>query len=144
MMAWNFSVPNFYSYANASTENKQLTLASQKRLGDSVNSVHLGRICCIWPLPHVVTGLQHFLLKTVHTSTRLSVVHSYSQQLLPNNDILTFGKVRASWAKVGKDTGAYETNTSRGRLDISAGNGVGNSWSWVEINLRLQNQLSCV
>ena len=28
-----------------------------------------------------------------------------------NNDILTFGKIRASWARVGKDTNPYVTNT---------------------------------
>lgn len=32
-------------------------------------------------------------------------------QLLPMNNILSFGKVRASWAQVGKDANAYATNT---------------------------------
>ncbi|MDR0541162.1 MAG: SusC/RagA family TonB-linked outer membrane protein [Dysgonamonadaceae bacterium] len=38
-----------------------------------------------------------------------SVVFS---ELLPKNDILSFGKVRASWAKVGKATDPYVTNTT--------------------------------
>src|SRR5215471_10480678 len=32
-------------------------------------------------------------------------------QLLPRNSILSYGKVRASWARVGKDANAYATNT---------------------------------
>jgi TonB-linked SusC/RagA family outer membrane protein len=32
-------------------------------------------------------------------------------QILPENDILTFGKVRASWAQVGKDANPYATVT---------------------------------
>ncbi|MGZ3850012.1 MAG: SusC/RagA family TonB-linked outer membrane protein [Flavisolibacter sp.] len=32
-------------------------------------------------------------------------------QLLAKNDILSFGKLRASWARVGKDANAYATNT---------------------------------
>lgn len=31
-------------------------------------------------------------------------------ELMPKNDILSFGKVRASWAQVGKDADAYATN----------------------------------
>ena len=32
-------------------------------------------------------------------------------ELLPKNNVLTFGKLRASWAEVGKDASAYATNT---------------------------------
>ncbi|MDR2563861.1 MAG: SusC/RagA family TonB-linked outer membrane protein [Prevotellaceae bacterium] len=33
-------------------------------------------------------------------------------EVLPKNDILSFGKLRASWAKVGKDADPYVTNSS--------------------------------
>ena len=33
-------------------------------------------------------------------------------EFMPKNDIVTFGKVRASWARVGKDATPYVTNTS--------------------------------
>ncbi len=32
-------------------------------------------------------------------------------ELLPKNNVLTFGKIRASWASVGKDANPYATNT---------------------------------
>lgn len=48
-----------------------------------------------------------------------------------SKDILNFGKIRVSWAKVGKDTGAYETNTSLWPVGTYIGGkvGVGNSWT---------------
>lgn len=57
-------------------------------------------------------------------------------QLLPRNTILSFGKVRASWARVGKDANAYATNTYE-NPPISIGNftGVGNQWAAGNPNL---------
>jgi TonB-linked SusC/RagA family outer membrane protein len=54
-------------------------------------------------------------------------------QLLPHNNILSFGKLRASWARVGKDANAYATNTYENPpVTILAGNGsyvgIGNQW----------------
>lgn len=54
-------------------------------------------------------------------------------QLLPQNNILSFGKLRASWARVGKDANAYATNTYENPpVTILAGNGsyvgIGNQW----------------
>jgi hypothetical protein len=53
--------------------------------------------------------------------------------LLPKNNILSFGKLRASWARVGKDANAYATNTYENPpVTILAGNGsyvgIGNQW----------------
>lgn len=52
-------------------------------------------------------------------------------ELLPKNDILSFGKLRASWAQVGKDTDAYATNTYLWSPQIVSGQfvGTGNSWT---------------
>ena len=133
MMAWNFSVPNFYSYANASTENKQFShSASQKRLVGV-----FGEFRASWKnlLYLTVTGRNDWT-STLPIENRSYFYPSVSgsfvfTELLPKNDILTFGKVRASWAKVGKDTGAYETNTSLWPVGTYLGGkvGVGNSWS---------------
>lgn len=50
-------------------------------------------------------------------------------QLLPASNILTFGKLRASWARVGKDANPYATNTYE-NPPITIGNfmGVGNQY----------------
>jgi ferric enterobactin receptor len=61
-------------------------------------------------------------------------------QLLPRNSILSFGKLRASWARVGKDANAYATNTYENPpVTILAGNGsfvgIGNQWQGGNPNL---------
>ncbi|MFZ2286668.1 MAG: SusC/RagA family TonB-linked outer membrane protein, partial [Bacteroidales bacterium] len=52
-------------------------------------------------------------------------------ELLPKNNILSFGKLRASWAQVGKDTDAYATNTYLWAPQVVSGHfvGTGNSWT---------------
>ena len=51
-------------------------------------------------------------------------------ELLPKNDILSFGKVRASWAQVGKDADPYATLTYLESPIIYGGyTGVGNVWT---------------
>ena len=50
-------------------------------------------------------------------------------ELLNKNSVLSFGKIRASWAQVGKDTAPYVTNTYLWPLKTFAiGNGTGNNW----------------
>jgi TonB-linked SusC/RagA family outer membrane protein len=51
-------------------------------------------------------------------------------QLLSPSKILSFGKVRASWARVGKDANPYATNTyENGPISINNFIGVGNQWA---------------
>jgi ferric enterobactin receptor len=51
-------------------------------------------------------------------------------QLLPRNTILSFGKVRASWAQVGKDANPYATLTyGNSPITIGAFNGIGNQYT---------------
>jgi TonB-linked SusC/RagA family outer membrane protein len=65
-------------------------------------------------------------------------------ELLPKNDILSFGKLRASWAQVGKDTDAYATNTYLWAPQVVSGPfiGTGNSWTGGSPNLVPEIQTS--
>ena len=55
-------------------------------------------------------------------------------ELLPKNTILSFGKIRASWAQVGKDTSPYVTNTSLWDFQNFLGDLVGTSNGWLRGN----------
>ena len=50
-------------------------------------------------------------------------------ELLPKNDILTYGKIRSSWASVGKDTNPYVTNTYLFGPELTIGGGFRNNWT---------------
>ncbi|MFA7182788.1 MAG: SusC/RagA family TonB-linked outer membrane protein [Bacteroidales bacterium] len=52
-------------------------------------------------------------------------------EVMPKNDILSFGKIRASWAQVGKDASSYATNTYMwSPAAVSDGFiGIGNNWT---------------
>lgn len=65
-------------------------------------------------------------------------------ELLPKNDILSFGKIRASWAQVGKDADAYATNTYLWAPQVVSAQfvGVGNSWTGGSPNLVPEIQTS--
>ena len=51
-------------------------------------------------------------------------------ELIPKNDILSFGKIRVSWAQVGKDADPYATNTYLWGPKTVSGEFVGNGNSW--------------
>ena len=76
-----------------------------------------------------------------YPSVSLSFVFT---ELLPKNDILSFGKIRASWAQVGKDADAYATNTYLWAPQIVSGDfvGTGNSWTGGSPNLLPEIQTS--
>ena len=137
MMAWNFSVPEFFSYANTTKDNQQFSHgASQKRLVGVY-----GELTASWKnmLYLTVTGRNDWT-STLPIENRSYFYPSFSGSFvftqplidagLINEDVFSFGKLRASWARVGKDTGAYETNTSLWPVGtyLEGMIGVGNSW----------------
>ncbi|HQB23842.1 MAG TPA: TonB-dependent receptor, partial [Bacteroidales bacterium] len=136
-MAYNFSVPDFFSYANATTDNKSFEHgASQKRL---VGVFGEFRVSWKNTLFLTVTGRNDWTSTLpienrsyFYPSVSGSVVFTEPLQKagILSNDIFNFGKIRVSWAKVGKDTGAYETNTALWPVGTYLGGkvGVGNSW----------------
>ena len=138
MMAYNFSVPNFFSYANATDNNKDFSHgASQKRLAGVFGEVRASWNNTVFL---TVTGRNDWT-STLPKENRSYFYPSVSGSvvfteplvkagILDNDSAITFGKIRASWAEVGKDTGAYETNTALWPVGTYLGGaiGVGNNW----------------
>jgi hypothetical protein len=63
-------------------------------------------------------------------------------ELLPKNDILSFGKVRASWAKVGKATTPYVTNSTLWGSQDFIGGHTGTSTFWFRGNPYLRPEMT--
>ena len=137
-MAWNFEVPDFFSYSNATSNNRNFAHSSTlKRLVgvfgeirvDWKNTIFLsatGRNDWTSTLPK---ENRSYFYPSV--SGAIVFTQFLQDQGWMNDDILTFGKLRASWAKVGKDTGAYETNTQLWPVGtyLLGKTGVGATWT---------------
>ncbi len=127
-----FEVPGTISFDNILKENKEASdRISHKRLVGVY-----GEVRASWKnmLYLTVTGRNDWT-STLPTDNRSYFYPSVSgsfvfTELLPENNVLTFGKVRGSWAEVGKDTDPYTTNTSMWSIQVINGNfiGIGNSW----------------
>jgi ferric enterobactin receptor len=129
---YNFVTAGIYSFENISADNKfQQSLHSRKRLmglysefrASYKNFAYItftGRNDWTSTLP--VDNRSYF-----YPSVSGSFVFS---ELIPQNNILSFGKIRASWAQVGKDTEPYYTSTTLwSPRTFLAGVGLGNSWT---------------
>jgi TonB-linked SusC/RagA family outer membrane protein len=133
-MAWNFIADNFYAFDNATNDNRNFqNYKSNKRLvgvfgefrADWHNTVFL-----------TVTGRNDWT-STLPKDNRsyfypsVSGAFAFTEIMKDKPDWLTFGKLRASWAKVGKDTDPYQIYTSLWPAGTFLGglSGVGNSWS---------------
>ena len=133
LRAYNFSTPGFFSYETAPDDYKAFVHnSSEKRLvsvfgefrGDWKNTVFL-----------TVTGRNDWT-STLPVENRSYFYPSFSgavvfTEFLPELDWLSFGKIRASWAEVGKDTNPYETNTYLWPVGtyLNGVVGLGNSWT---------------
>lgn len=136
-MAWNFQVPDFYSFDNALDNNRKFSNhKSRKRLvgvfgefrADWRNTVFFTATARNdWSSTLPVENRSYF-----YPSFSGAVVFSQflQDQGVIDNDIFSFGKIRASWAKVGKDTNPYVTNTYLWSVGTYLGDipGVGIYW----------------
>ena len=63
-------------------------------------------------------------------------------ELLPKNNVLSFGKLRASWARVGKDADPYSLGYYMWPVATLNGDkyGMGNSWTGGSVNLKPEIQ----
>ena len=145
LWGYNFVVPGTISFNNIATTNKFFTDATTRRrlvgiYGEA--GVSYKSIAYL-----TVTG------RNDQSSTLAIQNNSYFYpsvsgsfvftELLPGNNILSFGKVRGSWARVGKDGNAYATNTYENpSISIGSFTGVGNQYYAGNPNLKPEIQNS--
>lgn len=138
LMSYDLQVPNFYSYDNTPADNQQFsTYNSRKRLVGVYGEFRADWKSTVFL---TVTGRNDWT-STLPVDNRSYFYPSVSGSVIFTNfmenvdfvreGILSYGKLRASWAKVGKDTGAYETNTALWSVGTYLGGltGLGNSWT---------------
>jgi TonB-linked SusC/RagA family outer membrane protein len=110
---YNFVTAGTISFNNIGTENKFFTDATgNKRLVGAYGEVGVSYKSIAFL---TATGRNDWS-STLPLENRSYFYPSLSgslvfTELLPQNDILSFGKFRASWAQVGKDANPYATNT---------------------------------
>lgn len=130
---YDFVTPGTISFNNILQENKFFSDGtSQKRLVGVY-----GEVRASWKniLYLTVTGRNDWS-STLPIDNRSYFYPSVSgsfvfTELMDNNDILTFGKIRGSWAQVGKDADPYTTNTYMWETVVVNGafSGTGNQWT---------------
>ncbi|RYF86471.1 MAG: SusC/RagA family TonB-linked outer membrane protein [Chitinophagaceae bacterium] len=129
---YGFKTPGTISFNNIDNANKFLTDATiKRRLIGAYGEIGVS----YKDLVYLTATARNDWSSTLPQANRSYYYPSISgsfifTQLLPRNSILSFGKLRASWARVGKDADAYATNTYV-NPPISIGNftGVGNQWA---------------
>ncbi len=134
-MAWNFQVPDFFSFDNALKDDRDFSpYKSRKRLVGVFGEFRVDWRNAIFL---TVTGRNDWS-STLPKENRSYFYPSVSGAIVftelmgdSRPDWLTFGKVRASWARVGKDTSPYVTNTYLWPVGtyLNGMTGVGNTWT---------------
>lgn len=145
--AWNFIVPGFYTVTNVA--NTDLAIAQSKTEKRLVGVYGEFRASYKNMLYATVTGRNDWT-STLPINNRSYFYPSVSgsfvfTELLPKNNILSFGKVRASWARVGKDASPYVTNTYVNSPEFTLydnGSGLGIRDSWTRGNPYLKPEIT--
>jgi len=132
MHGYKFITPGFFSFGNINDSDKfAQTTFSQRRLMGIFGEFRAAYKSIAYL---TVTGRNDWTSTLpqedwsyFYPSVGGSLVFS---ELIPKNDVLSFAKVRGSWARVGKDTSPYATSTTLWAPRVFlAGTGVGNSWT---------------
>ncbi|MFT3934051.1 MAG: SusC/RagA family TonB-linked outer membrane protein [Chitinophagaceae bacterium] len=128
---YTFVVPGTISFNNIATTNKFFTDATvRKRLVGAYGEFGLS----YKSIAYLTATARNDWSSTLPVANQSYFYPSISgsfvfTELLPRNNILSFGKVRASWARVGKDANAYATNTYvNPPISIGSFTGVGNQY----------------
>ncbi|MDR2692151.1 MAG: SusC/RagA family TonB-linked outer membrane protein, partial [Dysgonamonadaceae bacterium] len=145
--AWNFIIPGFYAVTNVAKEDLSISQSkTQKRLVGAY-----GEFRASWKniFYLTLTGRNDWT-STLPVNNRSYFYPSVSgsflfTELLPESDVLSFGKIRASHAKVGKDAAAYVTNTYVNSPEYTTydnGNGLGIRDEWTRGNPYLAPEIT--
>ncbi|MCD8079108.1 MAG: SusC/RagA family TonB-linked outer membrane protein, partial [Bacteroides sp.] len=136
---YKFEVPDFASFENIDDSRKFFeSYSSRKRLMGVYGEFR----AAYKSLAYITVTGRNDWTSTLPTSNRSYFYPSVSgslvfSELLPENQILSFGKIRASWARVGKDTDAYALETALwSPRSFLSGVGTGNSWTKGNPNLK--------
>lgn len=131
-MGYNFVIDNFYSFGNILDTNKKFDqVYSRNRMVGLYGEYRMSYNSMLYL---TFTGRNDWT-STLPIDNRSYFYPSVSgsfvfTELLPKNTVLTFGKLRASWAKVGKDTNPYLTYTALWKpRTFLGGTGVSNNWT---------------
>ncbi|NLA15147.1 MAG: SusC/RagA family TonB-linked outer membrane protein [Bacteroidales bacterium] len=130
---YNFVSAGTISFANIANENKFFTENTMRKRLIGV----FGEFRASWKdIAYLTVTGRNDWSSTLPIENRSYFYPSVSgsfvfSELIPKNDILSFGKIRASWAQVGKDASAYATNTYMWPpAAVSEGFiGIGNNWT---------------
>ncbi|WP_212003282.1 SusC/RagA family TonB-linked outer membrane protein [Chitinophaga sp. HK235] len=142
--AENFLLPDFYALNNADRKNQYISQAvSRKRLAGFYGDLRLSYRNIFYLS---VTG-RNDISSTLPVQNRSFFYSSYSgsfvfTELLPKSDILSFGKIRASRAQVGKDASPYLTQTYLEAPQLTIGGGFRNGVSRGNPNLKPEKTTS--
>lgn len=129
--AENFQIPTFTSINNAAQEDQYFTQAiNQRRLLGVYGDLRVAYKDYLflsvtgrndWSSTLPVQNQSFF-----YPSASASFVFS---EFVPTGDVFSFGKLRASWAEVGKDAPAYQTSTYLFGPELTIGGGYRNAWT---------------
>lgn len=129
---YNFITPGTVSFSNIASSNKFFDDATSKK---RLVGVYGEARASYKNLAYLTFTGRNDWSSTLPLDNRSYFYSSVSgalvfTELLPKNDILSFGKVRASWAQVGKDADPYATLTYLESPIVYGGyTGVGNVWT---------------
>ncbi|KAA6331358.1 TonB-dependent receptor SusC [termite gut metagenome] len=131
-MGWNFVVDNFFSINNTADADRKISqTGNRKRLVGVYGEFRAGYKSIAYA---TFTGRNDWT-STLPIDNRSYFYPSVGgafvfSELIPANDILSFGKIRASWARVGKDADPYVTNTYLEVPELSInGSALRNGWT---------------
>lgn len=145
---WNFIIPGFYTYTNTALIDRDAAeqLTKKRMLG-----VYGEYRVSYRDFAYLsVTGRNDWT-STLPLANRSYFYPSISgsflfSEFIPQNNILSYGKLRASWARVGKDAEPYVTNTyvvTPAEYTLyNNGQGVGVRNDWLRGNRELMPEIT--